>query len=130
MSIKDNLPTNKNFGLVFCFIFLLIFLEPVIRDAQLRYWSMGVSLVFLVLGLSNSRLLNPFNKIWYKFGIFLGKIISPIIMGLVFFLVVTPTSLFLKLFNKDILKIKKNKNNSSSYWIEKSEKRSSMKNQF
>ena len=130
MSIKDNLPTNKNFGLVFCFIFLLIFLEPVIRDAQLRYWSMGVSLVFLVLGLSNSRLLNPFNKIWYKFGIFLGKIVSPIVMGLVFFFVVTPTSLFLKLFNKDILNIKKKKNNSTSYWIEKSEKRSSMKNQF
>tara|TARA_B100000768_G_C11270647_1_gene373259 strand:- start:2059 stop:2451 length:393 start_codon:yes stop_codon:yes gene_type:complete len=130
MTIKNNLPTNKNFGLVFCFVFLIIFLEPVIRDAQLRYWSMVVSLVFLVLGLSNSKLLNPLNKIWYKFGIFLGKIVSPIVMGLVFFLVVTPTSLFLKLFNKDILSIKKNKNTPSSYWIEKSEKRSSMKNQF
>tara|TARA_B100000795_G_C22711948_1_gene403920 strand:+ start:171 stop:563 length:393 start_codon:yes stop_codon:yes gene_type:complete len=130
MLAKNNIPTNKNFGLVFCFVFLLIFLEPIIRDAQLRYWSMVISLIFFILGLNNSKLLNPLNKIWYKFGILLGKIVSPIVMGLVFFLVVTPTSFFLRLFNKDILNIKKKKNNSTSYWIEKSEKRSSMKNQF
>jgi predicted membrane protein len=128
MELKNKIPTNRNFGLVFCFVFFLIFLEPIIRDAQLRYWSLVISLIFMILGLINSKLLTLLNKIWYKFGLFLGKIVSPFVMGLIFFLVVTPTSLLLKLFNKDILN--KNKKKTKSYWIEKDEKKSSMKNQF
>ena len=128
MELKNKIPTNRNFGLVFCFVFFLIFLEPIIRDAQLRYWSLVISLIFMILGLINSKLLTLLNKIWYKFGLFLGKIVSPFLMGLIFFLVVTPTSLLLKLFNKDILN--KNKKKTKSYWIEKDEKKSSMKNQF
>ena len=130
MPIKNKIPTNKNFGLVFCFVFFLIFLEPIIRNEELRYWSIIISLIFLILGLTNSKLLKPLNKIWYKFGLFLGKTVSPIIMGIIFFLVITPTSLILQLFNKDILNIKKKKNNLKSYWVVKSEKRGSMKNQF
>lgn len=130
MESENKIPTNKNFGLVFCFIFFLIFLEPIIRDAQLRYWSLLISMIFMVLGLINSRLLTPLNKIWYKFGLFLGKIVSPFVMGFIFFFVVTPTSLLLKLFNKDILNKKKNKKKTKSYWVEKNEKKSSMKNQF
>ncbi len=130
MPIKNKIPTNKNFGLVFCFVFFLTFLEPIIRNEELRYWSIIISLIFLILGLTNSKLLKPLNKIWYKFGLFLGKTVSPIIMGIIFFLVITPTSLILKLFNKDILNIKKKKNNLKSYWVVKSEKRGSMKNQF
>ena len=128
MELKNKTPTNRNFGLVFCFVFFLIFLEPIIRDAQLRYWSLVISLIFMILGLINSKLLTSLNKIWYKFGLFLGKIVSPFVMGLIFFLVVTPTSLLLKLFNKDILN--KNKKKTKSYWIEKDEKKSSMINQF
>jgi len=128
VELKNKIPTNRNFGLVFCFVFFLIFLEPIIRDAQLRYWSLVISLIFMILGLINSKLLTSLNKIWYKFGLFLGKIVSPFVMGLIFFLVVTPTSLLLKLFNKDILN--KNKKKTKSYWIEKDEKKSSMKNQF
>jgi|TARA_B110000305_G_C19257948_1_gene548056 predicted membrane protein len=130
MELKNKIPTNRNFGLVFCFVFFLIFLEPIIRDAQLRYWSLVISLIFMILGLINSKLLTLLNKIWYKFGLFLGKIVSPFVMGLIFFLVVTPTSLLLKLFNKDILNKNKNKKKTKSYWIEKDEKKSSMKNQF
>jgi hypothetical protein len=130
MKLEDKIPTNKNFGLVFCFVFFLIFLEPIIRDVQLRYWSLLISLIFMILGLINSKLLTPLNKVWYKFGLFLGKIISPLVMGFVFFFVVTPTSLLLKLFNKDILNRNKNKKQIKSYWIEKNEKKSSMKNQF
>ena len=92
MPIKNKIPTNKNFGLVFCFVFFLIFLEPIIRNEELRYWSIIISLIFLILGLTNSKLLKPLNKIWYKFGLFLGKTVSPIIMGIIFFLVITPTS--------------------------------------
>ena len=130
MELKNKIPTNRNFGLVFCFVFFLIFLEPIIRDAQLRYWSLVISLIFMILGLINSKLLTLLNKIWYKFGLFLGKLVSPFVMGLIFFLVVTPTSLLLKLFNKDILNKNKNKKKTKSYWIEKDEKKSSMKNQF
>ena len=128
MELKNKIPTNRNFGLVFCFVFFLIFLEPIIRDAQLRYWSLVISLIFMILGLINSKLLTLLNKIWYKFGLFLGKVVSPFVMGLIFFLVVTHTSLLLKLFNKDILN--KNKKKTKSYCIEKDEKKSSMKNQF
>ena len=123
MKLEDKIPTNKNFGLVFCFVFFLIFLEPIIRDVQLRYWSLLISLIFMILGLINSKLLTPLNKVWYKFGLFLGKIISPLVMGFVFFFVVTPTSLLLKLFNKDILNRNKNKKQIKSYWIEKNEKK-------
>ena len=126
--MKNKIPTNKNFGIVFCFVFLIIFLDSFFRGDHLRYWSLIVSIVFLILGLINSKILNPLNKIWFKFGLFLGRFISPIVMGLVFFLVVTPTSLLLRIFGKDILNIKKK--SLKSYWIEKPKKRSSMKNQF
>ena len=83
---------------------------------------------FLFLGILNSKILTPLNKIWFKIGILLGNVISPIVMSIIFFLVVTPTSLIMKLFGKDILGIKKNR--SKSYWIEKSGPKSKMKNQF
>ena len=124
------MPTNKNFGLVFFVVFFLIFIEPIIRNDELRYWSLIVSIIFLILGLINSKILSPLNKIWFQFGLLIGKLVSPIIMGLVFFLVVTPTSLLLRLFGKDILKIKKKKKSEKSYWLEKSGKTTTMKNQF
>jgi hypothetical protein len=90
--------------------------------------SLIISLVFLVLGILKSNLLTPLNKIWFKFGILLGGVISPIVMGLIFFLLLTPISLVLKLFKKDILNLKIN--NSKTYWITKSGPKSKMKNQF
>ena len=114
--------------MVFFDVFLIIGLWPLKSIGDFKLWSLCISLIFLFLGVINSRLLNPLNKLWYKFGIFLGNFISPIIMGVVFFLVVTPTSLLMKLFGKDILGIKKNR--SKSYWIEKSGPKSKMKNQF
>ena len=101
---------------------------PLIKGGELRIWTLIISVIFLLLGTINSQILTPLNKIWFKFGIFLGNFISPIVMGIVFFLVVTPTSLLMKLFGKDILGIKKNR--SKSYWIEKSGPKSKMKNQF
>ncbi len=89
---------------------------------------MIASLIFLILGILNSKFLLPLNKIWFRFGIFLGKIISPLIMGMIFFLVVTPIGLLMKLFGKDLLNLKYNKDRS--YWIEKKGPKSKMKNQF
>ena len=120
--------SNRNFGIVFFVVFLIIAIYPLINGDELRLWSLVVSIIFLLLGLVNSKILNPLNKLWFKFGIFLGKIISPLIMSIIFFLVVTPIGLLMRLFKKDLLKLKFNSN--SSYWIEKTEPKSKMKNQF
>ena len=109
-------------------VFLLISLYPLINDGNLRIWSFAISIIFLILGILNSKILSPLNKIWFKFGLLLGKIISPIVMGIIFFIVVTPTGLILRLFQKDVLNLKFNNNNT--YWIEKSGPKSNMKNQF
>ena len=122
------ISSNRSFGVVFFIVFLLIALYPVINNEEIRAWSLIVSLIFLVLGLLNSKILNPLNKLWFKFGIFLGKVISPIVMGLIFFFVVTPIGLLMRLLNKDLLNLKFNSNNS--YWIEKNDPKSKMKNQF
>ena len=120
--------SNRSFGIVFFLVFFLIATYPLINGNEIRLWSLVVSIIFLLLGLINSKILNPFNKLWFKFGIFLGKIISPLIMAIIFFLVVTPIGLLMRLLNKDLLNLKFN--NNSSYWIEKTEPKSKMKNQF
>ena len=120
--------SNKSFGVVFFVVFLLISLYPLIDNNDIRLWSLFVSLIFLILGILNSKILSPLNKIWFKFGILLGKIISPIVMGIIFFLVVTPIGLIMRLFGKDVLNLKYN--DYKSYWIKKTGPKNKMKNQF
>ena len=120
--------SNRSFGIVFSIVFLIIAIYPLINNDELRIWSLIIAIIFLVLGLINSKILTPLNKLWFKFGILLGKIISPLIMGIIFFLVVTPIGLIMRLFGKDVLNLKYNK--SQSYWIEKNGPKSKMKNQF
>ena len=123
-----NMSSNRSFGIVFFVVFLIIALYPLINDGNLRIWSLIISLIFLALGLINSIILTPLNIIWFKFGLFLGKIVSPLIMGTIFFFVVTPIGVLMRILNKDILNLKYN--NKSTYWIEKSGPKSKMKNQF
>ena len=125
---KIKVGSNKSFGIVFFVFFLIIGLYPLINEDNIRIWSIVISIIFLILGLINSQILTPLNILWFKFGMLLGRFVSPIVMGLVFLLVVTPTGLIMKLFNKDLLKLRKNKN--SSYWIKRPETKSEMKNQF
>ncbi len=120
--------SNRSFGIIFFVVFLLVTIYPLTYNGEVRIWSLIISLIFLFLGLANSKLLSPLNKIWFKFGIFLGKIISPFIMVLIFFLVVTPIGLIMRVIGKDTLNLKYNKN--KSYWIEKNGIKSKMKNQF
>ena len=120
--------SNRSFGIVFFIVFLIISIYPILNNENVRIWALIISFIFLILGLLNSKLLNPLNKIWFKFGLFLGKIISPVIMGVIFFFVVTPIALLMKLLQKDLLNLKFNKN--KTYWIEKSGPKSKMKNQF
>jgi hypothetical protein len=120
--------SNRSFGIVFFVVFLLISLYPLINSENVRLWSLAVSCIFLILGILNSNLLSPLNKIWFKFGILLGRIISPIVMGIIFFLVVTPIAFIMRLLGKDLLNLKYSDN--QSYWIEKYGPKSKMKNQF
>jgi len=125
---KIKIGSNRSFGIVFFVVFLIISIWPLLDEKELRYWSVIVSIIFLILGILKSNILTPLNKVWFKFGILLGNIISPIIMAFVFFLVVTPISLIMKIFGKDILNLKKNKN--SSYWIKKDKQSGTMRKQF
>ena len=125
---KNKLPTNRNFGIVFFVFFLLISIWLFLNNKTLVYLPLIISIVFLILGLLNAKILTPLNKAWIKFGEILGSIISPLVMGIIFFGIVTPTGLFLKLIGKDVLKLKQNKKNT--YWIEKDNSNNSMKNQF
>ena len=126
MKIKKS--SNKSFGIVFFIVFLLIGIWPMLNDGSYRLWSLIIASIFLILGLVNSKILTPLNILWFKFGIFLGKIVSPLVMGVIFFFVVTPTAIIMRLFKKDLLNLKYN--NSKSYWIKKDEIKSKMKNQF
>ena len=120
--------SNRSFGLLFFVVFFLIGIWPLFKENDYRLWSLIISIIFLFLGLLNSKLLEPLNNLWIKFGEILGKVISPIIMMIVFFIVLTPLSFIIKLFGKDLLQIKFVKNNS--YWITRKKDIGSMKKQF
>ena len=122
------ISSNRSFGIVFFIVFLLIALYPLLKDNDLRIWSLVVSFIFLILGLINSKILTPLNRLWFKFGLLLGRFISPLIMGIIFFIVVTPIGIIMRLLKKDLLNLKYNK--KETYWIDKSGPKSKMKNQF
>ena len=122
------LPSNKSFGVVFFIVFIIIGFWPILNGNDVRIWSILISLIFLILGLFNSRALTPLNKVWFKFGLLLGNIISPIVMGIIFFGIVTPTGLLMKIFRKDILKL--NKNNANTYWENRDNSNNDMRDQF
>ena len=126
MEIKRS--SNKSFGIFFFIVFLLVAIWPIFNNESYRLWAVLISTSFLILGIFNSKLLTPLNILWFKFGLFLGKIVSPFVMGIIFFAVVTPIGVFMRILKKDLLNLKKN--HSDSYWIIKKGKNSKMKNQF
>ena len=126
-SINIKRKNNITFGILFFIFFLIIGLCPLISNEPIRIWSIIVSLVFLTVTIIKPNLFTFLNKLWIKFGILLGKIISPIVMGLVFFFVVTPIGIFVKVLKKDVMGLKRG---ASSYWITREDKIQSMKKQF
>ena len=126
MQKKEN---NKSFGILFFIIFLLIALWPLINSQSIRLWALGIASIFLVLGIINSKILTPVKKSWIKFGEILGLIIAPMVMALVYFIFLTPISLILRLFGKDLLGIKFDKK-IDSYWIKRKKNLGSMRKQF
>ena len=122
------MSSNRSFGVVFFLFFLIVSIFPLLNDGNIKVWSIMLAVTFLILGILNSVILTPLNKTWFKFGILLGNVISPIVMGIVFFAVVTPTGLIMRIVGKNLLSLKKD--NKKSYWVEKSPIKSKMKNQF
>ena len=120
---------NRSFGLLFFIVFLIIALWPLIRGEDVRISLMLISFAFLILGLTNSKILSPLNKAWIKFGEILGTVIAPIIMALVYFVFLTPISLIVRIFGKDLLGLKFYRK-KDTYWIERKKKLGPMKKQF
>ena len=125
MKNKDN---NKSFGILFFIVFLLVAIWPVLESGSIRVWSLVISIIFLILGIINSKILTPLKSGWIKFGEILGKVIAPIVMGFIYFIIITPIGILIRLLGKDLLNIKYNKD--KSYWIKRDEKINTMKNQF
>ena len=119
---------EKTFGLVFSFVFLLISIWPVLSGNPIRLLGLFISAFLLVLSFVKPELLKPFNFLWMKLGEILGKIVPPIVMLIIFFLIVTPTGFLLRIFKKDILRLKLS--NSNSYWLEREKNVSTMDKQF
>ena len=124
----EKISSNRSFGIIFSVVFILIAIWPLTQDGSIRIWAVPISLIFVVLGLLNSKLLTPLNLIWVKFGELLGRIVAPIVMAIVYFMIVTPVGLFMRLIGKDFLNIKYSKKNS--YWIKREKNIESMKRQF
>jgi hypothetical protein len=125
--ININKKSNITFGILFFIFFLIIGLYPLNSDQTIRVWSVVLSLVFLIITIIKPNLFTSLNKFWIKFGLLLGKIISPIVMGLVFFFIVTPTGILIRILKKDVMGLKRG---ASSYWINREDKAQSMKKQF
>ena len=123
------MSSNRSFGILFFLVFLLIGLWPLFNQDNPRQIFIIFSLIFLVLGILNSKILTPFNKLWIKFGEILGRVIAPIVMAIIYFIVLTPISLIVRLFGKDLLNLRFIKN-KETYWINRNKKIGSMRKQF
>ena len=121
--------SNRSFGVIFFIVFLILGLWPLKNSGNPNLYIIGLAGIFLVLGILNSKILSPFNKAWIKLGEFLGTIIAPIVMALIYFVVLTPISLIVRIFGKDLLELKFLKK-KETYWIKRKKNLSSMKKQF
>ena len=121
--------SNRSFGILFFLVFLGFGLWPLTKEMSPNIYLIIISVIFLILGLLNSKLLSPLNNLWIKFGEILGKVIEPIVMAVVYFLILTPISLLVRLFGKDLIEMKFN-NNVKSYWIKRKKHLGTMDKQF
>ena len=120
--------SNRGFGILFFIVFVIISIWPLFKGGDLRLWSLIIAFIFLVLGLLNSKFLTPAKRIWIRFGELLGKIISPIVLSIIFFLLITPIGILMKILRKDLLNLRFTKD--KTYWIKRSKDLGSMNNQF
>ena len=126
---KIKMNSNRSFGLVFFIIFLILGLWPITNAEEIRIWLILLAFIFLILGIMESKLLSPLNRLWFKFGMMLGAIVGPIVMGAIFFIVVTPIGIVMSIIGKDLLN-KKHDKKKETYWIKRIKPAGSMKRQF
>ena len=115
---EDRGDANRGFGLVFASVFLLIALYPLLGNGEIRFLSLSISGIFLIVALSLPNVLTPATLLWMKFGAILHKLVSPFILGLVFFLLITPTGMLMRILGKDLLRLRIDPS-SESYWIKR-----------
>ena len=120
--------SEKSFGILFSIVFFLIAIWPLLGGNTIRFWALSISFIFFVLAFLKQELLKPLNVGWIKLGELLGKIVAPVVMALIYFFILTPLSFIIKIFGKDLLKIKFSKN--YSYWIKREKNITSMDKQF
>ena len=125
--MKKN-ENNKSFGILFFIVFSVIALWPTINSESIRVWAMLLALIFLFLGVLNSKSLTPFKKGWIKLGEVLGKFIAPVVMGIIYFFIITPIGIFMRVIGKDLLNLKYN--SKKSYWNKRFKNVGTMKRQF
>ena len=125
----NNKSSNKSFGILFFIVFLGFGLWPLTKNLSPNIYLIIISIIFFILGLLNSKLLSPLNSFWIKFGELLGKIIGPVVMAIIYFLILTPISLMVRLFGKDLLGLKFSKQ-LKTYWIKRKKDLGSMDKQF
>ena len=128
MKKSQQIKNNKSFGILFFIVFLIIGFWPLTNGEEIRFWSILISLLFLILGFLNSKILTPLSYAWIKLGLFLGKFITPIVMAIIFYLIISPFGVVIRLFGKDLLMKKYSK--KSSYWIKREKQMNPMKMQF
>ncbi len=121
--------SNRSFGLLFFVVFLVIALWPLTKKSEINLYLISIALIFLVLGLLNSKILTPLNKAWIKLGEILGRIVAPVVMAIVYFIILTPISLLVRLFGKDLIGMKFS-NDIKSYWVKRKKNLGSMDKQF
>ena len=122
--------SNRSFGLLFFVFFLVISLWPFTKKIEINLYLISIAFIFLVLGLLNSKILSPLNKAWIKLGEILGRIVAPVVMAIVYFIILTPISLLVRLFGKDLIGMKFSNDIKKSYWIKRKKNLGSMNKQF
>ena len=122
--------SNRSFGLLFFVVFLVIALWPLTKKSEINLYLISIALIFFILGILNSKILSPLNKAWIKLGEILGRIVAPVVMAIVYFIILTPISLLVRLFGKDLIGMKFSNDIKKSYWIKRKKNLGSMNKQF
>ena len=111
--------SDRSFGLIFATVFLIVCVWPwIFHGEPIRFWALGTAISFVVVAFTVPRLLSPLNKVWFRFGLLLHRVVSPLVMGVLYYCAFVPMGLILQALGKDLLRLKRDRN-VQSYWIDR-----------
>ena len=113
---KTVMGSNRSFGLIFAVFFCLVALLPAVHGAPVRWWALGVAILFAAVAFLAPRALSPLNWVWFKLGLLLHHVVNPVIMAVMFYGAILPMAILLRAIGKDLLRLKREPE-SASYWI-------------